>query len=495
MHGERRLADTSCPSAATVRRVRTTIFGKPTSSCSSARISPTTIRSSCQHLEANPTQMRHRRRPAGHQDRDARRSAPAAQAAHRYRAAERHRASVDPREDLINRAYIERHTTGFDELAKLAREVHTRTRCRHHRTIGRADPSRPRYRTAEPRPPSLRWTMGVNHSTQGAETVNAINNLALLTGQIGRAGASPFSITGQCNAMGTRECGCTSSLPGYRKFENAEHRRETRGSLERGCRANPRHARPRVSRHHRSRRLRRNQSALDHCHESRWSPIRIRTRLRRGLANLDFFVVQDGFHPDADHGVRRPCSARRDLGRERGRLHELRAPRVKANKAVEPPGEARSDFDIFLALAEKLGCRQELFRGWRTVWDAWEEWRKVSRGRPLRLLRDDIRFDGAARRSPVAVPRRNNGFLAVQVIRRRSVRARRRQSAAAAHRMAAVSRAAFRRLSVRAEHGAHGRALAHAHQDGPGAAARTHGAERVARDESERRQSAGTRAT
>ena len=68
--------------------------------------------------------------------------------------------------------------------------------------------------------------MGVNHSTQGAETVNAINNLALLTGNIGKAGASPFSITGQCNAMGTRETGFTSGMPGYRKFDNPEDREE-----------------------------------------------------------------------------------------------------------------------------------------------------------------------------------------------------------------------------------------------------------------------------
>ena len=57
------------------------------------------------------------------------------------------------------------------------------------------------------------WTMGVNHSTIGTATVNAINNLALLTGQIGRAGAAPFSITGQCNAMGSREASFTSSMP------------------------------------------------------------------------------------------------------------------------------------------------------------------------------------------------------------------------------------------------------------------------------------------
>jgi assimilatory nitrate reductase catalytic subunit len=80
--------------------------------------------------------------------------------------------------------------------------------------------------------------MGVNHSTKGTETVNAINNLALITGNIGRAGASPFSITGQCNAMGTREAGFASCLPGYRKFES----RAIGGAgahLERAGRADP----------------------------------------------------------------------------------------------------------------------------------------------------------------------------------------------------------------------------------------------------------------
>ena len=53
----------------------------------------------------------------------------------------------------------------------------------------------------------------------------------------------------------------------------------------------------------------------------------------------------------------------------------------KVNKAVTPPGEARADFDIFLAVAEKLGCREKLFPDWTVVEDAFEEWRRVSRGR------------------------------------------------------------------------------------------------------------------
>jgi assimilatory nitrate reductase catalytic subunit len=51
------------------------------------------------------------------------------------------------------------------------------------------------------------------------------------------------------------------------------------------------------------------------------------------------------------------------------------------NRAVDPPGEARPDFDIFLALADVLGVRDELFPGWRTPEDAFNEWARVSAGR------------------------------------------------------------------------------------------------------------------
>src|SRR5205809_1210674 len=70
------------------------------------------------------------------------------------------------------------------------------------------------------------WTMGVKNSTKGTETLNVINNLALLTGNLGRPGASPFSITGQCNAMGTREAGFTASMPGYRAYDDPAARTE-----------------------------------------------------------------------------------------------------------------------------------------------------------------------------------------------------------------------------------------------------------------------------
>ncbi len=70
------------------------------------------------------------------------------------------------------------------------------------------------------------WTMGINQSTHGSDGVVGINNLNLITGNIGKAGGTSLSITGQCNAMGTREWSSCSGLPGYRVLEKPEDSEE-----------------------------------------------------------------------------------------------------------------------------------------------------------------------------------------------------------------------------------------------------------------------------
>lgn len=71
------------------------------------------------------------------------------------------------------------------------------------------------------------WSMGVNQSTEGTAKVRTIINLHLMTGQIGKPGAGPFSLTGQPNAMGGREAGGLAHLlPGYRSVKNPQHRAE-----------------------------------------------------------------------------------------------------------------------------------------------------------------------------------------------------------------------------------------------------------------------------
>jgi ferredoxin-nitrate reductase len=71
------------------------------------------------------------------------------------------------------------------------------------------------------------WSMGINQSAEGTAKVRAIINLHLMTGQIGKPGAGPFSLTGQPNAMGGREAGGLAHLlPGYRMVANPQHRAE-----------------------------------------------------------------------------------------------------------------------------------------------------------------------------------------------------------------------------------------------------------------------------
>ncbi len=71
------------------------------------------------------------------------------------------------------------------------------------------------------------WAMGLNQSVIGVNKNLSLLNISLITGQIGKPGAGPFSLTGQPNAMGGREVGGMSNLlPAHRDLANPEHRQE-----------------------------------------------------------------------------------------------------------------------------------------------------------------------------------------------------------------------------------------------------------------------------
>jgi assimilatory nitrate reductase catalytic subunit len=224
------------------------------------------------------------------------------------------------------------------------------------------------------------WTMGVNHSTQGTETVNLINNLAILTGNVGIVGGSPFSITGQCNAMGSRETSFTTSLPGYRKFESDADRRdlaELWGVSEQTIPRRRGLAYPDII-----------QAVLEGKVRGLWvvatNPVVSypdQARLRAALAKLDFLVVQDGFHPTPTSELAHLVLPAAIWGEKEGTYTNSERRVSKVNPAVAPPGEARSDFEVILALAGRLGVKDSLFPGWTGPRDAFEEWRRVSRGR------------------------------------------------------------------------------------------------------------------
>ncbi|HEY6507975.1 MAG TPA: molybdopterin-dependent oxidoreductase, partial [Vicinamibacterales bacterium] len=281
--------------------------------------------------------------------------------------------------DFVDHDYVQAHTTGYEALRESVQE-YTPERVAEITGIAPETIYRTAWLYANAAAGFIGWTMGVNHSSKGTETVNAINNLALITGNIGRAGASPFSITGQCNAMGTRESGFASSLPGYRKFESETDRRDLatlwgisadRIPTSRGL------AYPDII-----------EAALEKRIRAIWiiatNPVVSFPNLgalQQALQGLEFLVVQDGYAPT-------PTSEHADLvlpaaiwGEKEGTYTNSERRVSKVNRAVPPPGEARSDFDIFLGLADRLGVRDELFPGWKTPGDAFDEWKRVSAGR------------------------------------------------------------------------------------------------------------------
>ena len=128
-------------------------------------------------------------------------------------------------EGLEDREYIEANTVGFEQLEQEVQKYDPTTAAKIcgidedtirnvARIFAKADSA------------MQFWTMGINQSTHGSDGVVGINNLALATGNIGKPGGTSLSITGQCNAMGTREWSSCSGLPGYRLLENPEHREE-----------------------------------------------------------------------------------------------------------------------------------------------------------------------------------------------------------------------------------------------------------------------------
>lgn len=134
-------------------------------------------------------------------------------------------AHVILKEGLHDTTYIKKHTKGFKEFEELVKQydpVSASKICGIDedtiRNVARL------YAKAD-KAMSI-WTMGINQSTHGSDGVVGINNLNLITGNIGKEGGTSLSITGQSNAMGTREWSSCSGLPGYRKLEDPQHRKE-----------------------------------------------------------------------------------------------------------------------------------------------------------------------------------------------------------------------------------------------------------------------------
>lgn len=220
------------------------------------------------------------------------------------------------------------------------------------------------------------WTMGLNQQIQGTASNRLMMAMHLLTGHIGRPGATPFSLTGQPNAGGgVRDNGALAhTLPHGRVVANPEHRREIEElwGLPEG-RINPEPGYPTVSMFQALERgdLQCMLVVATNPAQSLPNAGRYREAMRNG-----FVVAVDAFHPTettelADVVLPSACWTEKDgiFSQSERRYHHV-------PQLVDPPGEARKDLDILLDLADRLGYG-ELFET-RTEQEIWDEARHMS---------------------------------------------------------------------------------------------------------------------
>jgi len=223
------------------------------------------------------------------------------------------------------------------------------------------------------------WTMGINQSTHGSDGVVGINNLALITGNIGKPGGTSLSITGQCNAMGTREWSSCSGLPNYRYLEVPEHREE----IARFWNVDPEIFPKKRGMF---------QTDIYQAMEAGqikglWliatnpmSSLPNSARVRRAMEQLEFCCVQDCYQDTESAQYAHVYLPAGTWAEKDGVMTNTERRISRINPISSPPGEARPDLWIFNRVAERFN-KDGRVNFPEKASDVFLEMREISRGR------------------------------------------------------------------------------------------------------------------
>ena len=279
----------------------------------------------------------------------------------------------------VDRAFVDAHTSGFDEFAAFVSRF-------DDATLGRETGLPPEAierlvdTIARGKRVSYWWTMGVNQSHEGVRVAQALINLSLLTGQIGRPGTGANSITGQCNAMGSRLFSNTTSLLGGRDFRSASDRAEVAGILgipESRIPDAPSLAYDQILDGVRDGRIKGLWIVATNSAHS-WIDQDDFRALREGL---DLLVVQDMYADTETAAMADLVLPAAAWGEKDGTFINSERRWGRVRKVRRSPGEALADFQIFRLIAHYTGCAP-LFERWKTPEDVFDALKALSVGRP-----------------------------------------------------------------------------------------------------------------
>ncbi len=279
----------------------------------------------------------------------------------------------------VKRDFIQAHTTGFSEFSNFVLPFTTERVC-ECTGLTSIEVWRLAQCIADGKAVSFWWTMGVNQGHEATRTAQAIINLALMTGNIGRPGTGANSITGQCNAMGSRLFSNTTNLLGGHDFLKPEHREKIAGILRMKDERIPRQnswAYDQIVRGIANGKIKglwivATNSSHSWIHQKAFNEI---------LSKLDFLVVQDMYHTTETAGRADLLLPAAGWGEKEGTFinSERRIGLVK--RVSRSPGQALSDFNIFKLVAQYWGCG-ELFSRWSSPESVFQILKECTRGQP-----------------------------------------------------------------------------------------------------------------
>lgn len=227
---------------------------------------------------------------------------------------------------------------------------------------------------------SFWWTMGVNQGYEAVRTAQAIINISVMTGNIGREGTGPNSMTGQCNAMGSRLFSNTTCLYAGRDFANKEDRKfisDVMGIKDEYIPTKPTMAYPEII-----------QGALDGTMKALWivstNPADSwanNSKFKEAAEKLDFLVVQD-LYDDTDTAKMCDLFLPAIPGIKKNGTYINTERRISALvPMIEKDENELTDFEIITGIAKALGKEKELEK-WKTPRDVFEIIKKSTEGMP-----------------------------------------------------------------------------------------------------------------
>jgi assimilatory nitrate reductase catalytic subunit len=302
-------------------------------------------------------------------------------------------------EDWVDHAYIAAHTEGFEALQTLVKDytpanvsavcgISPEQLIKATRWFVGANDAGKRPAGNNLHATLSLYCQGLNQSSSGTAKNAALINLHLATGQIGKAGAGPFSLTGQPNAMGGREVGGLANLiSAHRDMANPSHRQEVAKLW--GIAEVP--AKPGKTA------VEMFEAAADGEIKALWiactNPAQSmpnQATVRRALERAEFVVAQEAFATAETCAFADLLLPATTWGEKEGTVTNSERCITRVRAAVPPLGQARHDWQIVVDLAQRLKetpgiavDKTDLHMAYTTPEEIWLEHRESTRGRDL----------------------------------------------------------------------------------------------------------------